>query len=120
MGDHLTAEISEISNGIEVSPYVWQIIETPEVYQKLLLLLEREDVPSAEGHFESSYKHSIDLAKLAEAYAERIELASEDKEVLVTACLLHDIGKNEVPLEILLKNGKLLPKEREAINTHSV
>ncbi|MFA5021490.1 MAG: HD domain-containing protein [Patescibacteria group bacterium] len=120
MSDHLAAEIAETSNGVEISPYLWRIVTSGQVYEKLNKLLDNGETAAANGEFETSYKHSIDVAKLAESYADSTELLEPEKEIFITAALLHDIGKDEVPLEILTKDKPLSPEERQQIQTHAV
>jgi len=47
-----------------------------------------------------------------------------DKKLLIEnielASMLHDIGKIDIPVNILQKNGKLTPEERTIIETHSL
>lgn len=64
-------------------------------------------------------EHSIGVAKLARYIAERMGVGRENCEKLEIAGLLHDLGKLRVPDEILDKPGKLDPRERQIINTHS-
>jgi len=120
-------DVIDLSNNIEVSPFIAELLNQPEVYQELKELLELEDVGEFKGRFESSYKHSLDTAKIAEVVydnylvgnsAERFEKI--DKETLVKAALLHDIGKDRIPLDILVKEGKLTPSEITKVRAHSV
>jgi len=55
---------------------------------------------------------------LAERVAERERLDSEQIHRIYLAGLLHDIGKIGVDENVLRKNGKLTPEEREAIQRH--
>lgn len=52
--------------------------------------------------------------------ADEFDLDDNFAEHLFLFAPLHDIGKITIPDEILLKNGKLLPKERALMETHSV
>ncbi len=55
---------------------------------------------------------------LAERVAERERLDSEQIHRIYLAGLLHDIGKIGVDENVLRKNGKLTPEERECIQRH--
>lgn len=50
----------------------------------------------------------------------RIGLSDVQQSDLSLLCLLHDIGKIGVPLEILNKPGKLTPEEWDVLRSHSV
>lgn len=63
--------------------------------------------------------HSLGVARLARFIAEHMGVSAINCEKLEIAGLLHDLGKLRVPDEILDKPGKLDPRERLIINTHS-
>ena len=50
----------------------------------------------------------------------RLGLSDSDLNSFALLCLLHDIGKVGVPLEILNKPGKLTPAERAVMQSHAV
>lgn len=116
----LGGQIQETGYGTEVSAYLWDIIRRPEVYQQLVDLLEAEEGHLNGRDIESMYKHSIDVANLAEASADEFELEGLEKEVFVTAALLHDVGKKDVDPAILTKPGKLDAEEFAEVKTHVV
>ncbi len=62
--------------------------------------------------------HSLNVATLSMALAEWVGLGAEDVRSFGIAGLLHDLDKLHVPHDILVKPGKLEPKEREAMNLH--
>lgn len=64
--------------------------------------------------------HSERVSKLAAAIAERMNLASDEVELIRTAGLFHDIGKIGVPDAILLKRGPLTAEEFDEIKKHPV
>ncbi|MDX9893317.1 MAG: HD domain-containing protein [Patescibacteria group bacterium] len=116
----IAKEIQEVSNGTEISPYLWRIIKRPEIYRALVDLVANGEEVLADKHIETSYKHSIDVATIAEAFADEFKdsFNQEKKDTFVTAALLHDIGKRKVNPEILLKNGKPTDEERKEIERH--
>lgn len=59
----------------------------------------------------SSYSHLV---------GERLGLSTEDRELLLMASPLHDIGKIGTPDHILLKPGRLTPEEFEIMKLHTV
>ena len=67
------------------------------------------------------YDHSIDVAFYSVMLAKLLEdLITVDLEKLSTSALLHDIGKLEIPFEILNKPGRLTNSEYEIVKQHTV
>lgn len=64
-------------------------------------------------------EHSLATARLARFLAERAGLVPEACEKIELAGLLHDLGKMQVPDEILEKPGSLTSQERAIIQRHS-
>ena len=69
---------------------------------------------------EYTYKHSVDVGTMAAVLAKA--LGENDKFVhdITIAGLLHDVGKEKVPSEIINKPAKLTEEEFEVIKTHPV
>jgi putative nucleotidyltransferase with HDIG domain len=78
----------------------------------LALIIDARD-PYTKRHSENVTRYSLSIA-------DEMGLASDQKEILRRASLLHDIGKIAVRDEVLLKPGKLTDTEFEQIKTHSV
>ena len=62
--------------------------------------------------------HSMNVSVLAMAFAEFLGLSSRDVRAFGVAGLLHDIGKVNIPIEVLTKPGKLTDEERQLMNRH--
>ncbi|MGH7579401.1 MAG: HD-GYP domain-containing protein, partial [Gemmatimonadales bacterium] len=62
--------------------------------------------------------HSMNVAVLAMALAETLELGSAEVRAVGVAGLLHDLGKVRVSKDVLLKPGKLTDTERAEIQRH--
>jgi putative nucleotidyltransferase with HDIG domain len=62
--------------------------------------------------------HQRWVTRLACAIADEMELAKEQVEGLRMAGLIHDIGKLNVPAELLIKPHRLTEIEYEAIKIH--
>jgi len=67
-----------------------------------------------------TFCHSVHVGALAILLARRIGLSRERIAVLGEAALLHDIGKRQIPVEILRKPGKLTRRERRIVERHPV
>lgn len=73
-------------------------------------LLEAKD-PYTAGHQER-------VARLVTAMAREMDLPEDHVQALGTAALLHDLGKIQIPSDILSKPGKLSAVEYELIKIH--
>jgi putative nucleotidyltransferase with HDIG domain len=74
------------------------------------------DVVDAKSNF--TYRHSIDVAKIARAISEALDLQPARIQLVHRAALLHDIGKLHVPTHILDKPEGLTPQERALVQEH--
>lgn len=64
--------------------------------------------------------HSINVSCLSMALAEHLDYASPDVRAIGEAALLHDVGKTNIPVEVLNKKGKLTEAEWKVIQGHTV
>lgn len=64
--------------------------------------------------------HSMNVAVLAMALGEFLELGASAVRSLGLAALLHDLGKVCIPQEILNKPGRLTDEERKVVEQHPV
>ena len=88
--------------------------ETPaEAAERLLIL-----VAALNTHDRLTRGHSERVRAYAEVIGEEMGLDRGTLERLRWAALLHDVGKIEVPREILNKTGRLTDDEFEIIKTH--
>jgi putative nucleotidyltransferase with HDIG domain len=62
--------------------------------------------------------HSMNVAVLAMALGEFLELGGATVRALGVAGLLHDLGKVCIPRDILVKPGKLTEAERDVVREH--
>jgi len=65
-----------------------------------------------------TYVHSVNVGILAMTLGARIGLSRDSLEMIGICGLFHDIGKTEIPLEIINKPGKLTQDEFEEIQKH--
>lgn len=71
-------------------------------------------------HDDYSFTHSLNVAMLTLALAQNLPFEPEDLREIAIAALLHDIGKERIPTEILNKPGKLTADEWAIMNTHGL
>ncbi len=64
--------------------------------------------------------HSEDVVVLCEALADRLGVDGEEREHLLAAARLHDVGKVAIPHEVLAKPGPLDALEWELMREHTV
>jgi putative nucleotidyltransferase with HDIG domain len=72
------------------------------------------------NHDEYTYLHTVNVGVLAAALSEAVGLGPAVVRDITAAALLHDVGKQSVPLEILTKQGPLTPEERAVVMKHPV
>lgn len=65
-----------------------------------------------------TYTHCIDVATYALGFGSYLQLELDELNILGKAAMLHDIGKKNIPHEIITKNGTLTPEEFEIIKLH--
>jgi putative nucleotidyltransferase with HDIG domain len=65
-----------------------------------------------------TFGHSTQVAVYAEAIAEKMDLKKEEKDLVVKAALVHDIGKVGVMDAIIGKQGKLTDEEYRLVKRH--
>lgn len=77
------------------------------------------DLMDLRSYDDYTYAHSVNVAVLCCTIGMGMNLPMGDLECLVTAALLHDLGKLQIPPEILNKPSRLTPEEYELMKTHS-
>jgi HD-GYP domain-containing protein (c-di-GMP phosphodiesterase class II) len=86
------------------------------------LLMEDESVilgmSTIRDYHDYTYTHSVNVAILSLCLGKRMGLSRLSLRRLGICGLVHDLGKVEVPYEILNKAGKLTEKERGEIEKH--
>ncbi|CEG29339.1 HD domain-containing phosphohydrolase [Bacillus sp. B-jedd] len=98
--------------------YLWVITE-PAFYQLSESLSHlKEIVDEVEKKDRYTYKHSDRVSEYAMKIAKKLVFPKERLENLYIASLLHDIGKINIPTEILNKPDKLTDKEFEIVKKH--
>ncbi len=65
-------------------------------------------------------RHARRLAAFSAALGRHMELSDTDLERLRVGSLLHDVGKNSLPPEILFKRGRLTAQEYAEVKYHPV
>jgi putative nucleotidyltransferase with HDIG domain len=92
-----------------------QALELSQAYLGTALLLG--DVVEADDSYTGL--HSRDVVSLVLAVCDRLGLDDDDRHKARLTALLHDVGKVEIPKEIIRKPGPLTAAERAVIETHT-
>ncbi|MCK5072813.1 MAG: HD domain-containing protein [Bacteriovoracaceae bacterium] len=69
-------------------------------------------------HDKNTSEHSFAVAQISARMGKRMGFSGLEQSELVFSALIHDIGKLEVPLEILTSNAKLTNKEFTIMKNH--
>ena len=91
-------------------------IELSQAYRGTALLLG--DVVEADDAYTGS--HSRSVVELSLAVADKVGVDARERRNVEFAALLHDVGKIEIPNEIINKPGPLTDEEWEIMRTHTV
>lgn len=63
--------------------------------------------------------HQRNVARLASAIAAKIDVSPQERDGIYLAAVIHDIGKVQIPGEILSKPGRLTSLEFDLVKTHA-
>ncbi len=94
-----------------VQDMVTHLVEDDEVYSAISTLRVFDDY---------TFTHSVNVAILSMCMGKRINLSRRSLERLGLCALFHDLGKIEVPREVLNKPGKLNDSEFKLLEEHSL
>ncbi len=117
-GDLKNALVSIISgNGLN---------EINDLFQKAMSLLDEarnsiemfDMLHNMRSVDDSIYAHSLNVALISGMLGKWLKMPKEDYDVLILAALLHDIGKVQIPEEILNKPSKYTDEEFALVRTH--
>jgi HD-GYP domain-containing protein (c-di-GMP phosphodiesterase class II) len=94
-----------------VQDMVTNLIEDDAVYSAISTLRIFDDY---------TFTHSVNVAMLAMCIGRRINLSRRTLVSLGICALFHDLGKIEIPAEVLHKKGKLDARELQMIEEHTL
>ena len=101
------------------------IRQTVRIVQKTVdLVIEKRSIllklSTLRDHDDYTYTHSVNVSILAICLGQHIGLTKNALETLGICGLFHDLGKVDVPLKILNKQGRLTDHEFKVIQKHSL
>lgn len=87
-----------------------------ELKKKKKVSLDMADMRKFEDH---TFSHSVNVAVISCVIGMGLRLREEELDNVVTAALLHDLGKLRIPEEILNKTERLTKEEYQIMKTHA-
>ena len=121
--EEVTFSLSDILSAAETGRRI-QIGLAQEAGTLLLQALDTSDVmrwmQAVRFVHDPIYRHSLMMAGVMGAFVLHLGFRSADCERMVSAALLHDVGKSLIPVEIMDKPGPLTTDEMETMHQHAV
>jgi putative nucleotidyltransferase with HDIG domain len=99
-----TSSITEIAREL-----VLEILSADEILIDFLDLKDYDDY---------TYRHSLSVAVFSISIGRKLGYSTDVLIDIATGALLHDIGKTEIPIEIINKPGRLTDGEYEIVRKH--
>ena len=78
------------------------------------------DISALKVSDEYTFKHSVDVATMAMVIAKKHGMSEKEIQEIGISGLLHDVGKSQIPNEILNKAGRLTEEEFALMKQHSL
>lgn len=95
-----------------------------QTVQELIAVIQKEkgrliNIADLKAYDDYTYHHSLSVAILSIAIGSSLGLSHDELRKLGFAAIMHDIGKMEIPIEIINKPGRLSHEEFEIIKRHA-
>jgi putative nucleotidyltransferase with HDIG domain len=107
----LSQDINTTEVKTAVRSCVKSVIKNPNAMLWLTQIKDKDDYTA---------EHSLRVSIMAIALGRELELLEKELEDLGVAAMLHDVGKINIPIDILNKEGSLNNDEYQLIKTHAV
>ena len=101
------------------------IQKSKRVIQGMIEIITKEEsillgMSTIRNYDDYTYTHSVNVAILAMCVGRRLGLSRNLVEQLGLCGLFHDLGKVDVPIELITKTSKLTDDEYEKVKSHSL
>jgi HD-GYP domain-containing protein (c-di-GMP phosphodiesterase class II) len=106
----LSQEINTTEVKTAVKSCVKSVLKNPNAMLWLTQIKDKDDYTA---------EHSLRVSIMAVALGRELELLEKELEDLGVAAMLHDVGKINIPIEVLNKEGSLNSEEYELIKEHA-
>ena len=118
---HAIEAVKEVAN--KVSQGMVGIRKSRRIAQNIVDMIQEDatlmiGLTTLKEYDDYIYAHSVNVALLATCLGRHIELSDTSLEHLTICGLFHDLGKVDVPREILLKHGALNDGEWDLLKSH--
>lgn len=121
MANDLEAAFQEVIEqpygNYDPAPIIDQILELAKTVKNTLHLMNTLQL--LREYDDTMYIHSISVALIAHTIASQQDFPEEDIRNLIFAAAFHDIGKAQIPTEILYKPGRLTEEEFILVKEHA-
>ncbi len=116
--------VSEVMDSLKLKQAV-SLKRSKRVVQSMVDQILQEDttllgLTNLRSHDEYTYNHSVNVCILALALGQRLGYRKRSLSELGMAALFHDLGKYDIPLEILNKATDFTPDEWEVMRGHPI
>ncbi|MFQ5597377.1 MAG: HD-GYP domain-containing protein [Nitrospiria bacterium] len=116
--------VSEVMSSLKLRQAV-SLKRSKRVVQSMVDLILQEDstllgLTNLRSHDEYTYNHSVNVCILALAIGQRLGYRKMSLSELGMAALFHDLGKFDIPLEILNKPSEFTPEEWAIMQKHPI
>lgn len=121
---HALTSIQEVAGKL-TSQQRAGVHKAKRMVQNMVDLLTEDDsvllgMSTIRDYDDYTFTHSVNVAILSMCLGKRIGLSRISMERLGICGLFHDIGKVEVPHELIIKPGKLTDEEYDRLKEHSI
>jgi len=116
--------VSEVMDSLKLKQAI-SLKRSKRVVQSMVDLILQEDstllgLTNLRSHDEYTYNHSVNVCILALAIGQRLGYRKRNLSELGMAALFHDLGKYDIPLEILNKSTEFTPEEWVIMRSHPI
>jgi len=118
---HAIETVKEVAN--KASHGMVGLRKSRRLAQNIVELIQEDEalmigLTTLKDYDDYTYSHSVNVTLLATCLGRHIELSDLSLEHLTICGLFHDLGKVDLPKEILLKSGALTDKEWDLMKAH--
>lgn len=121
MANDLEAAFKEVMekpyDTYDPAPIIDQILDLAKTVKNTMHLMNTLQL--LREYDDTMYIHSLSVALIAHTIASQQNFTEEDMRNLMFACAFHDIGKVQIPTDILYKPGRLTDEEYAIVKQHT-
>lgn len=119
--ENLKSTLSHVAHTDEALDVQTLVAEVDNLFKKADNNIQLLDMMYCMRSYDDlTYTHSVNVALMCHIMGRWLGLSEEDMQVLSLCGLLHDVGKVDIPQEIITKPGRLTKEEFDVIKEHPV